>query len=175
MRWTPRPDERVQVARQRRDEGLALAGLHLRDPPEVERGAAHDLDVEVALAEHPLARFAHGGERFREQVVEGVVDELELVVGVARAGLGPVDPALELCGSGNQLLVAQLLHLGFECGDERDDRLHGFEPLALPGVEKLLEDAHAGCKCTGGVGGAPVAGLLGGSDPILRSRLSWPR
>ena len=79
--------------------------------------------------------------------------------GFARAGLGPVDPALELGGSGDQLFVAQLLHLGLERGDERDDRLDGLEPLALAGVEKLLEDAHAGCECTGGVGGAPVAGL----------------
>ena len=74
--------QRVQVARQRRDEGLAFAGLHLRDPTEVQRRAAHDLDVEVALAEHPLAGLADGRERLREQVVERVVDELELVVGV---------------------------------------------------------------------------------------------
>ena len=94
MRWTPRPDERVQVARQRRDEGLALARLHLRDPPEVERGAAHDLYVEVALAEHPLAGFAHGGERFRQQVVEGVVDELELVVGIRARRTWPGRPGL---------------------------------------------------------------------------------
>ena len=167
MRCTPRPDERVEVARQRGDERLALAGLHLRDPAEVQRGAAHDLDVEVALAEHPLAGLAHGRERLGEQVVEDVGDELELVVGVARAGLGPVDPGLELVGSGNQLFVGQPLDLGLECGDERDDRLHGLEPLALAGVENLLEDAHAGCKCTGGVGGAAVAGVARPIRPDL--------
>ena len=151
--------ERVQVARQRRDEGLALAGLHLRDPTEVQRRAAHHLDVEVALAEHPLARLADRRERLREQVVEHVVDSSSSWSASLRAGLGPVDSTLELGSSGYQLLVAQLLHLGFERGDERDDRLDGLEPLALTGVEKLLEDAHAGYECTGGVGGAPVAGL----------------
>ena len=151
--------QRVQVARQRRDEGLAFAGLHLGDPTEVQRRTAHHLDVEVALAEDPLPRLADRREGLREQVVERVVDELELVVGVARAGLGPVDSTFELGSSGYQLLVAQLLHFGFESGDERDDRLDGLEPLALTSVEKLLEDAHAGYECTGGVGGAPVAGL----------------
>ena len=60
------PGERVEVAGQRRDERLALAGLHLRDPAEVQRRAAHDLDVEVALAEHPLARPRARSRRPRE-------------------------------------------------------------------------------------------------------------
>ena len=77
--------------------------------------------------------------------------------------------ALELGGAGHELLVAQPLHLGFERGDERDDRLYGLEPLALTGVEKLLEDAHAGCECTGGVGGPRSLALLGGPRPALRS------
>ena len=47
--------ERVEVGRERGDEGLALAGLHLGDPAEVERRATHQLDVEVALADHPSA------------------------------------------------------------------------------------------------------------------------
>ena len=62
--------ERVEVRGQRGDEGLALAGLHLRDPAEVQRGAAHDLDVEVALAERAHAGLADRGERLGEEVVE---------------------------------------------------------------------------------------------------------
>ena len=40
--------QRVEVGRQRRDQGLALTGLHLGDVAEVQRRATHDLDVEVA-------------------------------------------------------------------------------------------------------------------------------
>ena len=64
--------ERVEVERQRGDEGLALTGLHLGDPAEVERGAAHDLDVEVTLAEGAQATFADDRERLGEDVVEEV-------------------------------------------------------------------------------------------------------
>ncbi len=62
--------ECVEVGRQRGDQRLALTGLHLRDPPEVQGGAAHDLDVEVPLAEHAAGRLAHGRERFGQQLVE---------------------------------------------------------------------------------------------------------
>ena len=84
--------ERVEVARQRRDERLALTGLHLRDPAEVQRRAAHDLHVEVALAEHPLAGLADGRERLGEQVVEDVGDELALVLGVRARRTWPGRP-----------------------------------------------------------------------------------
>ena len=62
--------ESVEVDRQGRDEGLALTGLHLGDVAEVERSAAHQLDVEVPLSEHALGGLAHGGERLGKQVVE---------------------------------------------------------------------------------------------------------
>jgi len=48
----------IEVDGQRRGERLALAGFHLRDPAEVQRGPAHDLDVVVALADLALRRFA---------------------------------------------------------------------------------------------------------------------
>ncbi len=82
--------QRVEVRRQRGDERLALTGLHLGDVAEVQRRAAHELDVEVPLAEHPLGGLAHGGERLGHQVVEG------LAVG---------EPLLELVGLRAQLLV----------------------------------------------------------------------
>ena len=69
---TPLPVERVEVGRQGRDERLALTGLHLGDVAQVQRGAAHDLDVEVALAEGALARLADRGERLGQEVVEGL-------------------------------------------------------------------------------------------------------
>ena len=85
--------ERVEVRRQGRDQGLALTGLHLGDVAEVQRRAAHDLHVEVPLAEGALGRLADGGERLGQQVVEG------LAVG---------EPLPELVGLAAQLVVGQL-------------------------------------------------------------------
>ena len=59
--------ERVEVGRQRGDERLALTGLHLGDVAEVQGGAAHDLDVEVAHAEGAGGGLADGGEGLRQQ------------------------------------------------------------------------------------------------------------
>ena len=61
--------ERVEVGRQGGHQGLALTGLHLGDVAEVQRRAAHQLDVEVPLAERPLGRLPHHGEGLDEQVV----------------------------------------------------------------------------------------------------------
>ena len=63
--------ERVEDRRPRRDEGLALAGLHLGDPALVEHDAAHELDVVVAHPEGPLHRLAAGGEHLGQGLVEG--------------------------------------------------------------------------------------------------------
>ena len=62
--------QRVQVGRQHSGQGLALTGLHLGDVAQVQRGAAHELDVEVALAEHPGRRLADGRERLGQQLIE---------------------------------------------------------------------------------------------------------
>ena len=86
--------EGVQVDRQGRDQGLALAGLHLGDPAEVQGHAAHQLDVEVALADGPPGRLPDGGEGLDEQVVErlAVVEplpELDRPVGQLLVGRAP--------------------------------------------------------------------------------------
>ena len=62
--------ERVQIDRERRDEGLALAGLHLGDLAAVERDAADQLDVVMALAERADRRLANGREGLGDQIVE---------------------------------------------------------------------------------------------------------
>jgi hypothetical protein len=84
--------QRVEVGRQGRDQGLALTGAHLGDVPAVQRGTAHDLHIEVTLAQGPLGRLADGGEGLGKQVVE------RLTVGQALA---------ELAGHGPQFRVAQ--------------------------------------------------------------------
>ena len=78
--------EGVEVGRQHTGQGLALTGLHLGDVAEVQRGATHDLHVEVALGEHPPGRLAGHREGLGQQVVE------PLAVGYPGAelvGLGP--------------------------------------------------------------------------------------
>ena len=86
--------EGVQVERQRGDERLALAGLHLGDLALVEDDAADELDVEVAHADVPPRCLAHDGEGFGQDVVHA------LAVGQALA---------ELVGLGAQLGVGQRL------------------------------------------------------------------
>jgi hypothetical protein len=62
--------DRVEVRRQHAGQRLALAGAHLGDVAEMQRGASHDLDVEVPLAQRPLGSLPDGGERLGENVVE---------------------------------------------------------------------------------------------------------
>ena len=62
--------EGVEIRRQRRDQRLALAGLHLGDLALVEHRAADELHVEVPHVEHAAAGFADDGERLGQQVVE---------------------------------------------------------------------------------------------------------
>ncbi|GMA88461.1 hypothetical protein GCM10025868_37110 [Angustibacter aerolatus] len=62
--------EGVEVGRRRRDEGLALTGAHLGDVAQVQRRAAHHLDVEVALAERAAGGLTDRREGLGQQVVE---------------------------------------------------------------------------------------------------------
>ena len=131
--------ERVEVRGQRGDERLALTGLHLRDPAEVQGGAAHDLDVEVALAEHPLGGLADRGERLGEQLVE--------VLAVGRRAGGTRRSA-------RRAPRRSALHLRLERGDLGNDRLEELELAPLADVEDLLEETH----CAESTGAPPVPG-----------------
>ena len=62
--------EGVQVHGQGRDQGLAFTGLHLGDPTEVQGGAAHQLDVVVALADGALGGLADDREGLGQEVVQ---------------------------------------------------------------------------------------------------------
>src|SRR6185369_5396103 len=55
--------EAVEIQRLHRDEGLALARLHLGDVALVEDDAAHELDVEEPNADRTPERLAHCGVR----------------------------------------------------------------------------------------------------------------
>ena len=91
--------QRVQVGRQRRDQRLALAGLHLGDLAVVQDDAADQLHVEVPHVDRAAPGLPHDGERLGEQVVDG------------RALRQPLP---ELGGLRPQRLVGERLDSGFE-------------------------------------------------------------
>src|SRR5581483_2606531 len=117
----------VQVGRQGRHQGLALAGLHLRHPAEVQRRPAHDLDVVVALAEDPPGGLPDDGEGLGQEVVE--------ILPVVEAGA-------EGHGPGRQLVVRQGLDLGLEGPDLGDDSLQRLDLPTFAQVEDLVENSH---------------------------------
>ena len=117
--------ERVEVARQRGDQGLALTGLHLGDVAEVQRRSAHHLDVVVPLAQRALGRLADHGERLGEDVVEG------LPVG---------QPLAEVVGLGPQLGVGHADHVVLDSVDLVGDAVQVLEDLALACAQELVED-----------------------------------
>ncbi len=121
------PVEGVEVGRKCRHQGLALTGLHLGDPPEVQGHAAHQLHVEVALPEHPPGRLAHHGEGLDGEVVER---------------LALVEALTELDRHVAQLVVAQRLHLGLEAVNWLDQLGEAPDLLALAGAQNLGEHTH---------------------------------
>ncbi len=96
--------EGVQVGGERRDQRLALAGLHLGDLAFVQDGATDELDVEMPHVQHTTAGLAHDGEGLGHQVVDG------FAVG---------DPLTELGGFAAKLVVGQRLNRRFEGVDLR--------------------------------------------------------
>ena len=80
----------IQVGRERGDEGLPLAGPHLGYHAPVQDDAPHELHGEVAHPKGTPGGLPHGGEGFREQVVEL---------------LSPLVPLPKVLGHTTQLLV----------------------------------------------------------------------
>ena len=62
--------EGVEVGRQGGHQGFALAGFHLGDLAVVQHHAADQLHIEVAHAQHPLARLAYYGKGLGQQLIE---------------------------------------------------------------------------------------------------------
>ncbi len=113
--------QRVQVDRQGGDQGLPLAGLHLGDHAAVQHDPAHQLHIEMPLAQRPLRSFAHGGERLDQDVVEiGAVGEL----------------LLEMRSTPEQLVVRHRLQLRFERVDRGDDRAKPLDEAIIGGAEQ---------------------------------------
>ena len=121
--------ERVEVCRQRRGERLALPRFHLGDPAEVQRRAAHHLDVEVTLTKDPLPSLADGRERLREEVVE-VLTLLQAT---------PVDASERL-----EFRVRPDLHLALERRHLGRDRLEELDLATFARVQQLRKKTHQG-------------------------------
>jgi hypothetical protein len=117
--------EPVEVAGERGDQRLALAGLHLGDLPGVQHHPADQLHVVVAHPERALARLARDGEGRDQDVLE------------RRA---VVELLLELHGLAPQRFVPELLHLGLEGVDGVDLRRHLLELALVLGADDRLED-----------------------------------
>ena len=112
--------ERVEVGRQHAGQGLALTGLHLGDVAQVQRRAAHHLDVEVPLPERAPGGLAGDREGLDQQVVDG---------------LAVSEPLAEDVGLRPQLGVGQPLDVVFPAVDGIGDRLEPAQRLALAGPE----------------------------------------
>ena len=119
--------QRIQVRGQRGGQGLALTGFHLGDVAQVQCRAAHQLDVEVALAEHALGGLAHRRERLGQDGVQ------RLAVLEARA---------KLVGLGAQLLVAHRLVVGLDGVHLLGDRLQALDLAPFTQVHQLVQQAH---------------------------------
>ena len=94
----------------------------------MQRGAAHHLDVVVALADHAVGGLAHDRERLDQDVVE-------------RGAVG--QPLTELGRLALQLVVGQASHVVAMGVDVGDDRLEGLDLLAFSRAEDAIENAHA--------------------------------
>ena len=116
----------VEVRRQHRGQGLALTGLHLCDVAEVQRRAAHHLDVEMPLVEHSPGGLTGNGERLGQQVIE-----------VGAVG----DALLELVGLGPQLGVGELLRVVGQGVDVVSHPLEALDHAAFTETEQLRQHA----------------------------------
>ena len=118
--------KRIEIDRQRRDQRLAFAGLHLGDLAFMQHHAADQLDVEMALAERALAGLAHGGEGRHQDIVE-------------RRALGEL--LLEFVGARAQRLVGERFQLLFQRVDLVDARPIGADAPVVGGTEQLAGDS----------------------------------
>jgi len=117
--------QRVEIDRERRHQGLALAGLHLGDLAAVQHHAADQLHVEVPLPERALGRLAHRGEGLDQEVVE------ILALGQSFA---------ELPGARRERGVVELLQLRLQGVDRRDLAAQRLDVTVVGGTENALGD-----------------------------------
>ena len=118
--------QRVQIRRQRRHQGLALAGAHLGDLAGMQRQAADQLHVEMAQAQLAARRLAHQRERLGHQLVE------------RRAG---GEARLQLPGLFRKLLIGQRADARLEGVDGRDRAAQLLDEALITAAENLASEA----------------------------------
>jgi hypothetical protein len=155
----------VEVRRKDAGQGLALAGPHLGDVAEVQGGAAHDLDVERALAEGAVRGFPNDGERLDHEVVEA------LAFGV---------PRLELLGLGAQFLIGQIDVVLLQVVDLLGDRVQPSQQATFAGAHDPVEHSHGADLLTSTTaatpdGAVPCHGKRGGRLSPTRTTRRSPR
>ena len=123
--------QRVEVRGERRHERFALAGLHFGDVAQVERRAAHNLDVVGPLPDGSPGGFAHSGESLGKELVKGFAVR---------------DTLLELLGLPPEFLVRHVLESGLERIDLLFDRLELLQGATLACAEDSVDElSHWGC------------------------------
>jgi len=120
----PLAGQGVQVDGQGRDQGLALAGLHLGDATAVQDRAADELDVEVPHVDGAAAGLPADGEGLGQEVVQG------LAVG---------DALFELRRLVAELLVGFGPEVRLELADAGHDGTQAFEHARVLGTENLFD------------------------------------
>ena len=89
----PSPRQCVQVERERGDERLSLAGLHLCDLVLVQDDAAEQLHIKETQADGAYARFAHEGKSSGQNLVEDLA-LISVTSLFERLDLASQDPSL---------------------------------------------------------------------------------
>ena len=130
--------ERVQVERQRGDEGLAFAGGHFRDASLVQRDAADKLHVEVHHV--PSQLVVADDDLASDHAAGGTLDRRESLGQQLVERLAGLEACAELVGLGAQLLVAQRLELAIKLVDARDDGAAFLDVFAMVAAGKFLEE-----------------------------------
>jgi hypothetical protein len=121
------PGEAVEIQRLDRDEGLALARLHLRDVALVEHDPAHQLHVEETDADRALERLANGRVRLEEDVLQR---------------LAVFESLLELGSLAAELVVRQRLEVRLEGADVLGLLLEALETTPFAHTKDALELAE---------------------------------
>ena len=134
--------ERVQVERQRGDERLAFACLHLGDLPLVQHDAAHELAVERDhVPRERMSAYVRGGAH---EMAARVLDERERLGQDVVQRLAARNALLELRRQAREVRVGQVLFLILllEMVDLCDDRLELLQFPGVLGAENHLDDIH---------------------------------
>ena len=139
--------ERVEIAGQRGNEGLALAGFHLGDLAVVQDHSAEQLHVEVAHAEHAFAGFADHCKGLGQQLIQQLSLAIEGGLAAEAALQAVVLEAAELLAEFRrqtaQLIVREGCDLLLEQIDVGNNRLVALQLAGIGVTQQQLEHGES--------------------------------